>query len=154
MSAQWTGLAAAAATFAGVWAGHAGVRTIEFRAARLWPAASLLAAGGLGLEALAAIAGSAPAAAAAGILGMTLLFDAIELSRQFRRVREGRAPANPDNPRHAPYLAARAFAPEVSAAQGSAAPEVSAARGSAAPEGSAAPADPLGLAGPGEGKFE
>jgi hypothetical protein len=144
MSAQWTGLAAAAATFAGVWAGHVGVRWIEFHAARLWPAAVLLAAAGLGLEALAAVSGAGPAAAAWGILGMTLIFDAFELRRQFRRVREGRAPPNPENPRHAPYLAAgNAMSP------GSIAPA-----GSTAPAGSAVTADPLQPARPGEGKFE
>ncbi|MDA8425911.1 MAG: DUF4491 family protein [Treponema sp.] len=136
MSAQWTGLVAAAATFAGVWAGHVGVRRIEFRAARLWPPAVLLAAGGLGLLALAATSGSGPGAAAWGILGMTLVFDALELFRQFRRVREGRAPANPGNPRHAPYLAARTFAPKSSTVKGGAA------KGSAAPETGAAAADP------------
>ncbi len=105
MRTEWTGLAAAIATFAGVWAGHVGVRLIEYRSRRLWPAAVLFATAGLGLEALAALSGAGPASAAWGILGMTLLFDAFELGRQFRRVREGRASANPLNPRHAPYIA-------------------------------------------------
>jgi len=36
-----------------------------------------------------------------GILGITLLWDALELVRQAQRVKIGRAPANPANPRHA-----------------------------------------------------
>jgi hypothetical protein len=43
--------------------------------------------------------------AACGILGTTLLWDALELRRQERRVRKGHAPANPRNPRHARILA-------------------------------------------------
>ncbi len=38
-------------------------------------------------------------------LGITALFDALEFRRQFRRVKQGHAPANPNNPRHAPWLA-------------------------------------------------
>lgn len=106
MQVQWTGIVAALATFGGVWAGHVGVRAIEYHARRLVPAQALLAAMGLGLELLSASTPSLLLAVASGILGMTLLFDALELRRQFRRVREGRAPANPANPRHAPYLAA------------------------------------------------
>jgi len=102
---EWTGVAAALATFGAIWAGHVGVRLIEFRARRLGPAAAILVAAGLGLEVLAARSGAPPIAAAEGIVGMTLIFDAFELRRQFRRVREGRARANPLNPRHAPHIA-------------------------------------------------
>jgi hypothetical protein len=106
--AQWTGVVAALATFGGVWAGHVGVRAIEYRAHRLGPAMALLAAAGAGLELIAMASGPGLAAVAEGIVGMTLLFDAIELKRQFRRVREGRAPANPRNPRHASFIASGA----------------------------------------------
>lgn len=102
-------MAAALATFGAIWAGHVGVRLIEFRARRLGPAAAILVAAGLGLEVLAARSGAPPIAAAEGIVGMTLIFDAFELRRQFRRVREGRARANPLNPRHAPHIAGRAL---------------------------------------------
>jgi hypothetical protein len=105
MLVEWTGVAAAVATFGGVWAGHVGVRMIEFRARRLGPAMAILAAAGLGLEALAAASGTSLAAVAEGILGMILVFDAFELRRQFHRVREGRARANPQNPRHRPHIA-------------------------------------------------
>ena len=40
-----------------------------------------------------------------GILGITLLWDSLELRRQASRVRKGHAPANPTNPRHAAMLA-------------------------------------------------
>lgn len=103
--AEWTGVVAAFAAFGGIWAGHVGVRAIEFRSLRLAPAMAVLAAAGLALEVLASLSGSGLLAVAEGIVGMTLLFDALELRRQFRRVREGRARANPRNPRHVPYIA-------------------------------------------------
>jgi hypothetical protein len=40
-----------------------------------------------------------------GIFGITLLCDAYELPHQEKRVCKGRAPANPNNPRHAKILA-------------------------------------------------
>ncbi len=45
-----------------------------------------------------------------GILGITLLFDALELTRQQKRIKKGHAPANPNNPRHARILAAHSSA--------------------------------------------
>jgi hypothetical protein len=102
--AEWTGVVAALAVFGGVWAGHVGVRAVEFRSLRLGPAMAILAAAGLALEVLASFSGSGLLAVAEGIVGMTLFFDAFELRRQFRRVREGRARANPRNPRHRPYI--------------------------------------------------
>jgi hypothetical protein len=39
------------------------------------------------------------------ILGVTLLWDALEFFRQQKRVKHGHAPANPNNPRHAKILA-------------------------------------------------
>ena len=103
---EFAGLAAAAATFGGIWLGHVSVRAIEFRAPRLRLPAALFIAAGLALEALAVAggrrgAGSLALTGAAGILGMTLIYDAFELRRQWRRVLKGRAPSNPANPRHA-----------------------------------------------------
>jgi hypothetical protein len=40
-----------------------------------------------------------------GILGVTFLWDAVELFRQEKRVKRGHAPANPHNPRHQRILA-------------------------------------------------
>ncbi len=105
MAVNLTGLAAALATFFGVWLGHVAVRKVEANAVCLrWPKLVCIVLG-LGLEAGAVLAGSAPVAAALGILGMTLLWDAFELQRQERRVKIGHAPANPANPRHARLLA-------------------------------------------------
>jgi hypothetical protein len=45
-----------------------------------------------------------------GILGITLLFDALEFTPQQNRVKKGHAPANPNNPRHIKILAGYASA--------------------------------------------
>ncbi len=100
------GLAAALATFIGVWLGHVSVRKIEFVSQTIWIPAALFGTVGLGLEVLALKTTSLPSSAALGILGITLLWDALEFGRQQRRVQKGHAPANPRNPRHARILAA------------------------------------------------
>jgi hypothetical protein len=100
------GLAAALATFIGVWLGHVAVRKIEFVSPTIWIPAALFGTAGLGLEVLALKTTSLPSSAALGILGITLLWDAHEFSRQQRRILKGHAPANPRNPRHARILAA------------------------------------------------
>jgi len=100
-----TGLAAALATFFGVWLGHVAVRHFEARITDIRPAMTLCVTLGLGLWAGALFADSAPLAAALGILGMTLLWDAFEFYRQEKRIKSGHAPANPANPRHARILA-------------------------------------------------
>ncbi len=97
---EFAGLAAAASTFGGVWIGHVAVRAIEYRARRLWLPASLFVAVGCAFEALALASSSLALSAAAGVLGMTFIYDAIELRRQWKRVMAGRARANPANPRH------------------------------------------------------
>ena len=101
---NWSGLAAAAATFFGVWLGHVAVRRVEFISARLWPPALVFILLGLALEAGSLVSASQPLSIALGILGMTVLWDALELARQARRIRIGHAPANPQNPRHARIL--------------------------------------------------
>ena len=111
MSLEPTGLCSALATFLAVWGGHVIVRAVEYRTRSLLPPAAALVVCGLALEAAALFESAKPLAAAEGIVGMTLLFDALELQRQFGRVREGRARANPANPRHRPYLAGGPAAP-------------------------------------------
>ncbi len=94
------GLAAAGSAFLGIWLGHVSVRKIEFASERLrLPAIGFIGLG-LCLEALSVVVNAPPASAALGIVGITLLWDALELKRQENRVRRGHAPANPDNPRH------------------------------------------------------
>ncbi len=95
------GVVAAIAAFLGIWLGHVSVRKIEFVSPTLWVPATVFIAVGLILGGLSFAVRSLPASAACGIVGMTLLWDALELGRQQKRVRKGHSPANPANPRHA-----------------------------------------------------
>lgn len=110
MSLNLTGLSSALAAFFGIWLGHVAVRYFEARLRDLRPAVAVCLMLGLGLWAGALLSPSAPVSAALGILGVTLLWDAVEFHRQERRVRIGHAPANPNNPRHARILAESALA--------------------------------------------
>ncbi len=101
----FTGFFAAMATFLGVWLGHVLVRKVEARAVDLRFPVAVCVAAGFGLEFGALLAAWRPLSAALGILGMTVLWDAVEFYRQEKRVRLGRAPARLDNPRHARILA-------------------------------------------------
>jgi hypothetical protein len=106
MNMNWIGLAAAAATFFGVWLGHVSVRKIERDVERIWIPAALALVLGLGLETASLLTDSLIVSAICGIIGVTLLWDSLELAvRQPNRVRHGHAPANPNNPRHARILA-------------------------------------------------
>lgn len=98
------GPVAALSAFLGIWFGHVTVRKVEFISPSIWPPAILFVLLGLALEFASARLRSLPLAAACGILGITLLWGALELARQQRRVRKGHAPANPRNPRHARIL--------------------------------------------------
>jgi hypothetical protein len=105
MELNWIGAAAAAATFLGVWVGHVSVRKIERAVERIWIPATLALLFGLGLELASFLTSSLILSTICGILGVTLLWDALELAvRQPKRVKEGYAPANPKNPRHAQIL--------------------------------------------------
>jgi hypothetical protein len=105
MNINFLGLAAAAATFFGVWFGHVIVRRIEYHSPDLRaPILAFLLAGIL-LEFSSLLAFTRTASVVLGILGITTLWDALELTRQQKRVRSGHAPANPNNPRHARILA-------------------------------------------------
>ena len=103
-SLNFTGLSAALATFFGVWLGHVGVRRIEARVVDIRQPMVVAILLGLACEAAALTTKSIPLSAALGIVGITLLWDALEFIRQQRRVRTGHAPANPLNPRHARIL--------------------------------------------------
>jgi hypothetical protein len=106
MNMNWIGLAAAAATFFGVWLGHVSVRKIERDVERVWIPAALALILGLGLETASVLTDSLIVSVICGIIGVTLLWDSLELAvRQPNRVRHGHAPANPNNPRHARILA-------------------------------------------------
>jgi hypothetical protein len=105
MDFNLTGLAAALATFLGIWWGHVTVRVVEARLTDIRPAMVIAVLFGLGMWTGATLTDSMPISAALGILGVTLLWDAYEFYRQEKRVKVGHAPANPDNPRHARILA-------------------------------------------------
>ena len=102
---NFTGLIAAIAAFLGIWLGHVSVREIERRATVLWPPIMIALAVGLALEAWSLITDHRLLSTATGILGITVLWDALEFIRQEKRIKKGHAPANPDNPRHASILA-------------------------------------------------
>ncbi len=98
------GLVAAVSAFLAVWFGHLAVRKVEAASPSLWLPGLLFIGSGLVLEWLSLKAGIL-VSTACGIVGITLLWDALELLRQQSRVRRGHAPANPQNPRHARMLA-------------------------------------------------
>jgi hypothetical protein len=99
------GLSAALATFFGVWLGHVFVRKIERETVNLWKPALIATILGFGLELASFLISSLLLSVICGILGMTLLWDALEFFRQQKRIKRGHAPANPNNPRHAKILA-------------------------------------------------
>ena len=105
MATNPLGIIAAMSAFLGIWLGHVAVRKIEFASPTIWFPTLIFATLGILLEYFSLIAESRLSQTALGIIGVTLLWDALEFTRQQRRVRKGRAPANPSNPRHARLLA-------------------------------------------------
>ena len=105
MEINLLGLIAALTAFISVWLGHVSVRKIEAATVELWKPMALVAMLGLTFEAGSLIVSIRLLSTALGILGMTLLWDVLEIKRQARRVRKGHAPANLGNPRHAALLA-------------------------------------------------
>lgn len=103
---EFTGFWMAVAIFLGIWWGHVGVRWLEARSENIWPPTiALIVVGGL-LNIYSLLAPTLTLSGVASIIGITLLWDAFEMYRQEKRVLKGHAPANPNNPRHAAYLAA------------------------------------------------
>ena len=104
MTLNWIGLVAAVAAFFSIWFGHVGVRKIEAASPTIWLPTLIALALGLIMEASALIIENLYISAALGIVGITVLWDALEFTRQHNRVKHGHAPANPNNPRHARLL--------------------------------------------------
>ena len=100
------GVAAALSTFVGVWLGHVAVRKVESVSPTIWIPTTIFAAVGVALEGLSLTTPSPSLSTSFGILGITFLWDAIEFTRQQKRVKNGHAPANPNNPRHVQLLRA------------------------------------------------
>ena len=105
MTLNWIGVVTALATFLGIWIGHVTVRKVEYHAPDLRAPILTAVIIGLALEVAALASDSLYISGACGILGMTALFAAMEFRRQFKRVKKGHAPANPDNERHRALLA-------------------------------------------------
>lgn len=99
------GLVAAITAFLTIWFGHVAVRKIEFVSPTIWLPTIIFTALGVATEYFSLITDNLSLKTALGILGITLLFDAFEFTRQQKRIRKGHAPANPSNPRHAKILA-------------------------------------------------
>jgi len=102
---NFIGVVAALTAFFSIWFGHVAVRKIEFISLTIWIPTTIFTALGLFVELLSLFTTHRQLSTAFGILGITLLFDALEFIRQQRRIRNGHAPANLKNPRHATILA-------------------------------------------------
>jgi hypothetical protein len=102
---NFIGVVAALTAFLSVWFGHIAVRKIEFVSLTIWIPSAIFVILGLTAEVFSLYTVNRPLSTVFGILGITLLFDAFELTRQQKRVKKGHAPANPNNPRHAKFLA-------------------------------------------------
>lgn len=104
MEINTLGLIAALTAFLSIWIGHVSVRKVEAITVALWKPMALAVALGLLLGYAALVLENRSLSTMCGILGITLLWDALELYRQAHRIRKGHAPANPANPRHAALL--------------------------------------------------
>jgi hypothetical protein len=99
------GLTAAATAFLAIWIGHVAVRKIEAASPVIWIPTVIALALGLITEYCSLVTNNLNLKIVFGIVGVTLLWDALEFTRQQKRIRKGHAPANPNNPRHAKILA-------------------------------------------------
>lgn len=98
------GLVAALTLFLSIWLGHVFVRKIESTSRTLWKPILVTCMLGLICESLSLKIETQWLSTVFGILGISLLWDAIEFKRQEKRVIKGHAPANPYNPRHINFL--------------------------------------------------
>jgi hypothetical protein len=105
MEINLVGIAAALATFFGVWVGHVMVRKVEYAMVNLWTPTFIVLSIGAVFGVASFLTSNMALSTMSGIFSMTLCCDAYELFHQQKRVRIGRAPANPNNPRHAKILA-------------------------------------------------
>jgi hypothetical protein len=105
MEINFIGFSAAFATFFCVWMGHVAVRKIERETVNLWIPVVVAIVLGVGFETVSFLTSNLVFSVMSGILGVTLLWDALEFFRQQKRIKRGHAPANLSNPRHAKILA-------------------------------------------------
>lgn len=104
MTLNWIGLVAAVSAFFAIWFGHVGVRKIEAASPTIWLPTLIALALGVIMEVGAVMVDNLYVSATLGIVGITVLWDALEFTRQQNRIKHGHAPANPNNPRHARLL--------------------------------------------------
>ncbi len=110
MMVNLLGPVAALTAFLSIWFGHVAVRRIEFISPNIWLPAAAFAVTGLAAELFSLKTSNSLLSTVFGILGITLLFDAFEFTRQQKRITKGHAPANPNNPRHIRILQENASA--------------------------------------------
>jgi hypothetical protein len=99
------GVVVSLTAFFSIWFGHIAVRKIEYSSPTIWIPTTIFTALGILTEYLSLSTVYRPWSVAFGILGITLLFDALEFTRQQNRIKKGHAPANPNNPRHIKIIA-------------------------------------------------
>jgi len=99
------GLTAALTAFVSIWLGHVTVRKVEAQVHEIRIPIFIAIVLGLLIEYASLLTDNRPLSTALGIIGVTLLWDGLEIYRQQHRVQRGHAPANPNNPRHARFLA-------------------------------------------------
>ncbi len=99
------GLIVAITAFLSIWIGHVAVRKIEFTSHTIWLPSVIVIILGFAIEYCSLTTVNRPLSSVFGIIGITLLWDAFEFTRQQKRITKGHAPANPNNPRHAKILA-------------------------------------------------
>ncbi len=105
MEINLVGIAAALATFFGVWMGHVMVRKVEYAVVNLWAPTFIVLSIGAMFGVVSFLTSNMALSTMSGIFAMTLCCDAYEFFHQQKRVKIGRAPANPNNSRHAKILA-------------------------------------------------
>lgn len=94
------GLITGLSLFLGIWLGHVGVRKIEFTFANIKLPSMLFFLMGCIFEWVSLSVEILEWKVIFGVTGVTLIWDALELFRQEKRVQRGHAAANPSNPRH------------------------------------------------------
>ncbi len=101
---NFIGAGATLTAFFSIWFGHVAVRKIEFVSPTIWIPTTIFTALGLVTEYWSLVTSHRLLSTSLGILGITLLFDALEFTRQQKRIKKGHSPANPKNPRHSQIL--------------------------------------------------